>query len=137
MTGGNFSFASVWSCPVSAAGDGPSALWRSWRRISANEAKGRYGTTTRTDRNGAETTGTTRKVGAESAVGRWPNTALQRIAARWRLSISRKDTSGPLSVRGGVGQTTRWGMQCCFRFLGKPPLGRITVYALAFSHLEI
>jgi hypothetical protein len=32
----------------------------------------------------AETRGTQREVYAGSTLGRWPNPALQRIAARWR-----------------------------------------------------
>jgi hypothetical protein len=37
-----------------------------------------------------------------AALGRGPNEALQRIATRWRLSRSRKATSGPLALRAGV-----------------------------------
>jgi hypothetical protein len=40
-----------------------------------------------TVRSATATNGTTRTVVAESALGRWPNEALQRIAARWRFCL--------------------------------------------------
>jgi hypothetical protein len=45
---------------------------------------GAFRTAVRTGRGQTETKGATRDVGAGSARGRWPNPALQRIAARWR-----------------------------------------------------
>jgi hypothetical protein len=102
LMGGAVSAPSVTSCSASAAGDSSSMLRRRCRRTRSDDANGGDGTAVRTDRNKAETRGRTCKVFAGSALGRWPNTALQRIAARWRFCWSRKVASGPLALRAGV-----------------------------------
>ena len=85
MNGGNFSATSVRSWLVSGAGYTSSALFRRSGRRRSDEAESRYRPAARAVRNTTTTYGTRRKVLAGSAIGRWPNTALQRIAARWRL----------------------------------------------------
>jgi hypothetical protein len=64
-------------------------------------ARGRYRTGVRTVISQPETTGTTRKVCAGSAVGRWPNTALQRIAARVRFLLRPKEYVWAARAEGG------------------------------------
>ena len=100
--GGASRAMSVTSWPVRAAGYDPSALRRRCHRIRSDEANGQYRTAPRTGTSKANATGATREVCARSAVGRWPNEALQRIAARWRLCLNRKAASGPLALRAGV-----------------------------------
>jgi hypothetical protein len=63
---------------------------------------GQSRTTTRTVGSEAQATDTLREVVAGSTLGCRPNTALQRIAARWRFCISRTAASGPLALRAGV-----------------------------------
>jgi len=77
----------VVSWPASAAGGFASALARCCPRRRWDAANGQSRTATRTGTNAAETTGNQREVGVGSAVGRWPNPALQRIAARWRFCL--------------------------------------------------
>ena len=85
MNGENAHVASVRSWPVRAAGDDPSALRRRCPRIQLDEARGWARTEVRTVGTKAEEEEAARKVRAGNAVGRWPNEALQRIAARWRF----------------------------------------------------
>ncbi len=87
MLGGNFRGASVRSWFASAVGCGPSALARCCHRRRWDEVKGQSRTATRRDSNQAEPTGAKREVAAGSTIGRWPNEALQRIAARWRFCL--------------------------------------------------
>jgi len=83
--GGAISVMSVTFWPVRAAGCCPSALCRSCRRIGWDDTNGSSRTGGWRDTSQAETTGRKRKVRAGSPLGRRPNPALQRIAARWRL----------------------------------------------------
>ena len=84
LMGGAISAMPVTSWPVSAAGYSSLALYRPCHRKRTGEARGRYRTGVRTVRSKTETAGMTCEVGAGSTLGRWPNEALQRIAARWR-----------------------------------------------------
>ena len=90
MDGRNSSVASVRSWRVCAAGYWPSALHCHCRRMRTGDARGQYRTGGRRVTSKAETNGTKREVDAESAGGRRPNTALQRIAARWRFHLNPK-----------------------------------------------
>jgi hypothetical protein len=99
MTGENFGGVSVRSWFASAAGHGTTALVRRCYRRRWDETRGQSRTAMRMDRDKAETQGTKRAVYAGSAVGRWPNPALQRIAARWRFCLSRRASCGPLALR--------------------------------------
>jgi hypothetical protein len=82
MTGGNSNAELVTSWQAGSAGDCPSALPRLCHRTRVDAARSRSRTATRTDRSVTEAQGMTREVVAGSTLGRWPNTALQRIAAR-------------------------------------------------------
>ena len=88
MNEGNCSAPSVRSWHGSGAGHGTSALLGHCGRMRRDEARGWYRTEARTVRSAVTTDGTQREVLAGSTLGRWPNHALQRIAARWRLCLS-------------------------------------------------
>ena len=66
-----------------------------------NETKGWGRNAARTVGNKAETTGTKCKVTAGSTLGRWPNTTLQRIAARWRFGMKPKGRVWAARAEGG------------------------------------
>ena len=85
MNGRNFRTASVPSWCLRAAGHDTPALSGGSRRMRSDEADGPPRTKARTVTSTAELPGTKREALAGSALGRWPNPALQRIAARWRL----------------------------------------------------
>ena len=102
MTGGSSGAVPVRSWQASAEGCTTSALLSPCHRIRLDEAKGWLRAAARRGTSEVETLETTREVMARSTVGRWPNPALQRIAARWRLCQSRTDTSGPLALMAGV-----------------------------------
>jgi hypothetical protein len=85
MHRGDSSGASVGSWQVRNAGYATAVLSRRCRRRGSASQTGQLRTTTRTARSEAEATDTLREVVAESALGRRPNQALQRIAARWRM----------------------------------------------------
>ncbi len=91
----------VMSWPVRAAGCYSSALRRPCHRKRTGEARGPYRPGGRRVPSQAETTGVTRAVGAGSAGGRWPNTALQRIAARWRMLLKPKGCGWAARAEGG------------------------------------
>ena len=82
MNGGNFNSAPVTFWRAGGRGGGTAVLPRPCRRIRSDDAKGRYRPAARTVRTEAATQGMTREVVAGSTLGRWPNHALQRIAAR-------------------------------------------------------
>jgi hypothetical protein len=94
LMGGASRAMSVTFWPVKAAGSHSSTLRRPCRRIRIDKTKGWIRKAAQTVRNTAETTGTKCAVGAGSAVGRRPNPALQRIAARWQICLSRGQRLG-------------------------------------------
>ena len=87
LIGGASRAMPVRSWPARGARGVASALARCCRRMRLAKAKGWLRTGARTVRSQAETTGMTHEVMAESAIGQWPNEALQRIAARWRFCL--------------------------------------------------
>lgn len=100
LMGGAVSAMPVTSWPVRAAGDGSAALCRSCRRMRPDEATGWLRTGARTDRSNTEATGIKRKVMAGNTLGRWPNEALQRIAALLRFRMNPKGHGGAARAGG-------------------------------------
>jgi hypothetical protein len=92
---------SVPSWPGSAAGAGAAAVRRPCQRIRLNDTKGWLRTARRRGTNNAATTGTTQQVSAGSTLGRRPNPALQRIAARWRILLKPKGNGWAARAEGG------------------------------------
>ena len=90
MQGGNANATSVQSWQVRGEGSAASALLCHCRRMCWDEAHGRYQTAARTGTSKAERTGIMREVLTGSALGRWPNNALQRTRPllRFRMNMS-------------------------------------------------
>ena len=88
MQGGNAHATSVRSRQVRGEGYTASVFPCRCHRTRWDKAHGPSRRAVRTVTSKAEATGTLRKVVAGSALGRRPNNALQRIAARWRLCLS-------------------------------------------------
>ena len=101
MNGGTSSAAPVMSWHARAAGCCTAALAGRSRRICWDGAKGWYRTAARTVWNDGAMTGTRREVVSGSTLGRWPNTALQRIAARWRFGMKPKGRGWAARAEGG------------------------------------
>jgi hypothetical protein len=101
MTGGAVSAMSGTSWPVPAAGGLSSARRCPRRRRRWDEATGWLRTGARTDRSNTEATGIKRKVMAGNTLGRRPNEALQRIAARWRFCLKLNGLGWAARAEGG------------------------------------